>query len=976
MAGFHYEKGLPHQERAVEAVLSVFDRARLESAADDENPQFSFFGKTLQNNISDIQRANGIEGETFAQERVLDIAMETGTGKTYTYAKTMLDLHRHYGVFKFVVVVPTLSIKAGTQNFLQSPALARHFRLDFEGAYGETELVLYVVESQKAKAKKAAMPSEIVRFVQADDRRKIHVLLINAGMLNSPMMNGTDKGNDGSTLIKDRFHIPFDALAATRPFVIVDEPHKFPTEKKTWENLLKLKPQFIVRYGATFNGQYFNLLYRLTAVDAFNDDLVKGIRVFVEEIEGDNGARIQLADLDGREAAFELQQKGGGKKHFRLGVGDALSKVHSAIADLHVAAMNKTTVQLSNGLELKKGGVLNPYSYADTVTDKMMRQAVRKHFEVERELLTREGGRIKPLTLFFIDDIAGYREESRLSGSLKNRFESYVKAEAEGRLKTESDAFYRKWLQTTLADIEATHGGYFAQDNSDKDEKIEKQVYEILHDKERLLSPGNPRRFIFSKWTLREGWDNPNVFQICKLRSSGSETSKLQEVGRGLRLPVNEYMARVKDRTFFLNYFVDGSEGDFVEKLTGEVNRSVAQEAVYSSLNDELIAKIRAAYPDETKRSISNALYEAGWVDENDSFIGNGFAETRKRFAEAFQRSGRLKDGKIEHSGKALKKVRMRTGKYDELRALWEAINRKAILQYKIESEKEFATLFYAYLIENKNKFSETGIRTARSEIRVENRLLTAVRQESAEEMYFEPICTMRYREFLLKLSQTTLIKMQTLHEVFYRARHSFKIERFLNPQTIHAIKHGFNRFLLLNSFTDFQVGYEYVGGGVHPTKFTDSQGRPLAEVNAADLGTQYDEGGALPEYLFESVFFDSDLERDNMMRDEVQEVVVFTKIPKNSIKIPVAGGATYSPDFAYVVKTAKGDLLNFVLETKNVVDEKALRLEENKKIRHAQQLFEAIGHEVKVVFQTQFEGERACGLIRNALSQIEAGYN
>ena len=390
--------------------------------------------------------------------------------------------------------------------------------------------------------------------------KKIHVLLINAGMVNSDTMAGTTQANDGSRLIKDTFSKPFEAVASVKPFVIVDEPHKFPTEKKTWANLLKLAPQFVLRYGATFNGRFENPVYRLTAVDAFNGDLVKGIRVFAEETNGDDGARITLADLDNGEAVF----KSGGKT-YRLGKEGSLKTIHGAIEDLFVAEMNKTTLVLSNGVELKRGGSISPYSYCNTVRDKMMRQAVKKHFDLEAELLTRSGGRIKPLTLFFIDDIAGYREKNTLAGSLKTLFEQMVTAELQGRLKNENNAFLRSYWQTALNDVSPTHGGYFSQDNSGKDEKIEQEVSEILHDKETLLSLNNPRRFIFSKWTLREGWDNPNVFQICKLRSSGSETSKLQEVGRGLRLPVNEYMARVKEQAFFLNYFVDGSERDFVE---------------------------------------------------------------------------------------------------------------------------------------------------------------------------------------------------------------------------------------------------------------------------------------------------------------------------------------------------------------------------------------------------------------------------
>ncbi len=642
-----------------------------------------------------------------------------------------------------------------------------------------------------------------------------------------------------------------------------------------------------------------------------------------------------------------------------------LSRIHHAIDDLFVAEMNKTTLVLSNGLEMKRGDNLNPYSYSDTVRDKMMRQAVRQHFALEKQLLTRNGGRIKPLTLFFIDDIQSYRDEqNQLSGSLKMVFEQMVKAELENVLKNEHDDFLRQYWQTALNDISQTHGGYFSQDNSDKDEKIEQEIHEILHDKEALLSLANPRRFIFSKWTLREGWDNPNVFQICKLRSSGSETSKLQEVGRGLRLPVNEYMARVKDHAFFLNYFVDSSETDFVKTLTDEVNNAVVKPIVFTELNDELIEKILAAYPAESKKNIRKQL--ADLTDDNDVFVENGFTQTQKLFPKAFEVSGSLKKDKIIRSGDKAEKVKMRVGKYDELKALWETINQKALLQYKIKDEAEFLVLFTQFLRENTDKFTATGIRTVQQEVQVSSGLLTAVNSNSVHDEVFEPINTLNYRDFLLKLSQTALIQIQTLHQAFFAVRDVLNISHYLNEQTIRSIHIGFDRWLLLNSFNAFEVGYSRVSGSIHPTKFTDNQGCALTEVNASDLGTQFDDvSRPLAQFLFDSVFYDSELERENIMNNQIPEVTVFTKIPKNSIRIPVAGGGTYSPDFAYIVKTTSGETLNLILESKNVLGSDDLRKEEQQKIKHAERLFKNIGREVSIIFQTQFEQDLIIELIK-----------
>lgn len=972
MSGFHYEKELPHQELAVEAVLQALDGATIETVKDGNG--IAIDDRTFRRNIMGVQRLNRTEDIPPSDKRVLDISMETGTGKTYTYTKTMYDLHRLYGVFKFIVVVPTLSIKAGTENFLKSTALAEHFRLDFEGMYGNTEIELYTVQSQKAKkakkGKKSSAISTINRFVSTTNKNKIHVLLINAGMINSDTLAGTDSSNDGSTLFKDEFAKPFEAIASVKPFVIIDEPHKFVQSNKTWGNIQKFKPVFIIRYGATFNNQYENLLYRLTAVDAFNNNLVKGVNVFVQKIEGDDGTMVELAESSKDKAVFKRIETNK-TKSITLKKGDSLATVHPMMTDLFIEAMNNSTVLLSNGLELKKGDKLNPYSYDATVADNMLRQAIQTHFDLEKQLITRPNGRLKPLTLFFIDNIASYRDGKEDPDSLLNRFEAMVKNEAKKRLEKESDEFYCTYLEKTLSDISATHGGYFSKDNSDKDEEIEKEVQEILHDKESLLSLDNPRRFIFSKWTLREGWDNPNVFGICKLRSSGSETNKLQEVGRGLRLPVNEYMARVKDESFYLNYFVDSSEQDFANQLIGEVNSTVDTATPPDRLTDDLIEKIKHVYPDETRRSISNRLYDEKLIDENDHFMGeNAFAQVKLLYPLAFSNDS-VKPNKIRNADDNNKqKVAMRTGKYAELKTLWEAINQKVILQYNIDKEEDFLNLFIQYLKDNQAAFKQSGIRTQKIQIRTQGSLLTATHQESIEEINFEPIPMMGYEEFLLKLSQATFIKRTTLHQAFQTVKDSIDIELFLNQQTINGIKSGFNRWLLFNSLTKFDVSYTQMSVNVHPTKFTDAKGVALPEIPANNLGTGYDENAIpLPQYLFDKVFFDSELEKQNITQNEINEVIVFTKIPKNSIKVPVAGGGTYSPDFAYIVKTSKGDILNLVLETKNVADTDSLRREEAQKIKHAEKMFATISEHTKVIFKTQFEGESVADIIRSYIN-------
>lgn len=963
--GFTFEKNLPHQKAGVDALMNMFVgaeplQADSQSVRLKANPSLSITDPQYYMNIKSVQEFNGIEHKKEhynAKSNVIDISMETGTGKTYTYTKSMYDLNKAFGINKFIVIVPTLSIKAGTVNFLKSDALKEHFRDDYE-----RELKTYVVESQKGSKKntKSFMPQAVHDFVEANNfnKKHIHVLIINSGMINSKSLVDTyDTG-----LLDNRYDTPIDAISAVKPFVIIDEPHKFPTAKKTWDNISKLNAQFIIRFGATFNDEYENLVYRLTAVDAFNNDLVKGINTFIEDVVGDDFANLKLTKSTAKEATFELNESGN-KTVFKLAKGEALSKTHSEIHDLYIESLNTKMVVLSNGIELKVGKSINPYSYSDTLEDNMIRKAIKEHFKLERELLTQRP-RIKPLSLFFIDDIEGYRDGNNLSGSLKANFEEWVIAEAKECLKVETDTFYKEYLEKTINDVSVVHGGYFSKDNSDKDEKVEQEITEILHDKELLLSLDNPRRFIFSKWTLREGWDSPNVFQICKLRSSGSTTSKLQEVGRGLRLPVNEYMGRVKDRSFMLNYYVDFTEKDFVSTLVKEVNDSSFKETVPSKLTQELKDKITAEYPDLSAFKIMSDLLGKGIIDENENLLGaDAYSKLKAQYPKAFPTG--VKPNKIKVNSGVKKTSKMRVGKFDELKALWDMINQKAILEYKIASEDDFLELFKKYLIEESDKFKKTGVQTRIETVYIYND--TAMSKSMfGNDDDFTKFSTMTYKEFLNRLSKEALIKLSTLHKAFVSVQSTIDVTDYLNIQTIRKIKSGFSKFLLHNSFNKFGLGYNIISNSMHPTKFTDAKGEPRSDVIASDLGVQNDDSlTPLDTYLFEDVFYDSELEKLNITDGEIESVSVFTKIPKNSIKIPVSGGYSYSPDFAYVVKTSKGDFLNFIIETKNVDGKDNLRKEEERKIEHAKVLFQQISKEVKVDFKTQFADDLIYDLIK-----------
>lgn len=951
MKGFNFEKNLDHQANAVDATLRVFEHVNkvLPDGIDKQciNPLLDYKDFQFWKNLIALEASSVEEGiKPYKVKNIIDIKMETGTGKTYTYTKTMFELNKHYGIFKFIVVVPTLSIKAGTINFFKSDSSREHF---FE-QYGKT-LKLHVVETQTTKkSKKSYIPSAVNSFVKAGDFDKncIQVMIINTGMINSKTL--ADKFD---VSLFDKYSIPMDAITATRPFMIIDEPHKFSQENITWENLQKMNPQIILRYGATFT-QTENLIYTLSAVDAFSKNLVKGVIGHITEFEEGKNALVKITDTDGKEASFEVTE-GATKKSIKIGKGDSLTRIHPQMTDLFLENINKSKVILSNGLEMKKGDKINPYSYAHTLQEMMIQKAIKKHFEIEKDLLTREV-RIKPLTLFFIDNIEEYRNKE---GHLRQLVEQYIKLEVERLVKTETNITYKAYLEKTLQNIDTTHGGYFSKDNSDKDEAIEKEINEILHDKEAILDLENPRRFIFSKWTLREGWDNPNVFQICKLRSSGSEISKLQEVGRGLRLPVNEYGNRVKDEQFYLNYFVDFTESDFVDKLVNEINEksgAISIEAIPEKLTEEIIKKITEAYS-ISEDDLLEVLDDNEVIKRNNTFKDGGWDYIKQNYPNIFQG---VNSSKIRKATDTPKKIAVRTEKYAELKALWEKLNEKVVLEYKFGDEAQFTTLLKDFFTDLKSKFKVEGLQNRTKKIIVQDYEALLDEEVSIFDDEITPVSTMLYSDFIKDLAKVLNINLKTIHQAFIDA--NIEIDKYLNASTIRIIKQGFNEFLMHNAIDKFSIGYQKVNNSIHPTKLTDNKGNPLEEINASDIGVQWNDDKIADNYYFEDLFYDSELEKKNIT-EKIKEVIVFTKIPKNSIKIPVAGGASYSPDFAYVLDFKEGEKqLHFIVETKDVSGDNKLRDEERQKIKHAEILFNGA---VKVSFKTQFSNTKITELIK-----------
>ncbi len=951
MKGLFLEKDLEHQNKAVENIVKVFYKLNSFSSENIyhkiSNPIFNKITKTAEgiyqnqiipsgqyyNNILSCQTENGIKQKPKIESNIIDIMMETGTGKTYTYTKSIFELNKLYNIFKFIIIVPTLSIKAGTITFLKSDSCREHFK----ELYNKT-LSLYVVESQKSnKSNKEFMPSSIVEFVNAESfKNTIDVLIINGGMINSETLQKTyDKK------ILDIYSSPFEALAATKPFIIIDEPHKFMQTKKTWENIKKFEGQFILRFGATFQ-EYENLIYNLTAVDAFNANLVKGVEAHIIEFEDAKNAIVKLNSIEENEAIFELIENEK-TKTIKLQKTESMQKVHPELDELTIDNILKNSVVLSNGLILKKGDKINPYAYAEKLQEIMIQKAIKNHFEIEKKFLKRDI-KIKPLTLFFIDNIEEYRNKD---GYLRKTLEACVEAEIKELLKTEQDEFYKQYLEKTLSNLSLTHAGYFSKDNTEKDEVIEKEIEEILHDKEALLDLENPRRFIFSKWTLKEGWDNPNIFQICKLRSSGSEISKIQEVGRGLRLPVNEFGNRVKDEQFFLNYFVDFTENDFVEKLTKEINKKsgILIDDEPKVLTEQIIKKICEVYK-MPKEDFLILLDNNKVINRLNEFLPNGFEFLKQNFPQAFEG---VQHSKIHKANEKKNIITIKTEKYEVIKELWEKLNEKILINYKI-NEQDLKDLLVEFFKNQEENFSLNKINEKIAKIEVKGSKVIEKDSQVAFNRKIYNITDLKFNDFLKQFSEELNISAKILIQAIKEA--NIDASKYFNQVALRILTENFILFLSKQIVEKKLITYEKTSDNIHPTKLTDAEGNILNEISSYDIGTNFSKEKTADSYLFNELYFDSDLEKINI-KEEIEEVEAFLKIPKNSVCIPIADGRTYSPDFAYVIKMPDGEKKYLVVETKSCLKEENLAKEEKIKIDF-------------IKFETQFENDSIISIVES----------
>lgn len=978
------ESGLPHQEYAVEAISQVFRQVEIDQeVAPHSNPMVNLGSNQFEANIRNIQRK---EQQNVAEKfrslqpvgnvLCLDIKMETGTGKTYVYTQTIFELHKLYGINKFIIAVPSIAIKAGTGSFLNETYARAHFKNTL--GY-DAEINVGVLEAVKKQKKgRKYFPSAVRNFVEGSrlNTNKIYVLIVNSALLTSGKMLTR---SDYDVTVKDCDR-PFDALRSTHPFVIIDEPHTFSRDQKAYKAIVnELVPQCIIRFGATFpmttigKGKkkmtvrdYEHLLYDLNAQHSFSSGLIKGVIKEHFDPTSSINEKVKILSIDDKKVTFQHITQTSKVSHV-LNVGDSLSILTPELSGLTITGITKDLVMLSNGTEKHKNDEFDVDIYTSSYQESMLRLAIQRHFETERENFHREKGRIKTLALFFIDDIFSFRgDDEGKNAWLRDLFDSLLEAQLKAELQKDNSPEYAAYLRASLNNLAACRAGYFAQDNNDSDEAVKKEVDDILHNKTELLSfvdmdeQPNTRRFLFSKWTLKEGWDNPNVFTIAKLRSSGSENSKLQEVGRGLRLPVDEYGNRVKDEPFYLNYIVDFTERDFADRLVMEINEDVQIGSLtHISLKDmQRVAALR----NMNEMALFMELYQKKYVLDLDRTLDKTkvmdlFAE----YPEFNNVTGKVKDRNKD----AKDTVKIRKARYEELKELWAQLNRKYIVFYQNNIDQQIEAALPDILADE--VFVHQTIQSKRQKVTAAEG--QAVTMQQAGQQYILTHKKMHYNEFLKRICRQTSIPMTMLHTAICDYAKTHQMDGYINESSLNAFIAKFNGWKIKN--LQNLVKYRQANYSSKSTAFTNADGSLKEEVLQWTIGKNVLSAEPSKKYLYDKVVYDSPLEKENIM-NEVDRVIVYGKIPQKSIRIPNITNDLYSPDFMYVVQRADGKKeLNIVIETKDVPNDEAKRTVEDAKINNAERFFQQLkldGYEVK--FCCQLQNKKMANIISELLEE------
>ncbi|GAA6777560.1 type III restriction-modification system endonuclease [Helicobacter pylori] len=963
-------KRLDYQEQCRDQILGVFKGIDLRESENDaqriSNPVFEIraIKDLLLENIENLRSKQKITHGSVGIDKSLncDILMETGTGKTFCFLECVYSLHQNYHLSKFIVLAPSNAIKLGV---LKSVEITREF---FKSEYS-THLESY---------------EDIRSFILASNH-KCCVLVMTFSAFNKEG-NVINKSCIENTNLFNGTKSYMQALASICPVVIMDEPHRFLGDK-TKKYLEQLNALITLRFGATFKDDYKNLIYALDSKKAFDCALVKSISVasvgesneyFLElkgvvKTQNDYEATINYTNLENKTQSVKV------KKHDNLG---ALTQI-SALEDYIVENITKTEVRFLNGFNLLLDQK-EPFSHLlEGEQEVMLKEAIKSHFERE-EGLFKKG--IKALCMVFISGVNSYLSENEKPSKLALLFEKLYQQKLEEVLKKDLDENYRAYLERTKDNIQKVHGGYFAKSKKESDEA--QVIALILKEKEKLLSFESDLRFIFSQWALQEGWDNPNVMTICKLAPSHSNITKLQQIGRGLRLAVNDKGERItKEHADFdfvneLVVIVPQVEGDFVGAIQQEISEHSLIKQAFSGEELEKSGIVKKGRYGFLLEKLEGLGFGEKTDDENFKLTLNQNEFLKKeseleklkdeKYLNLEKLKGFLKDRLVGHfrvrnkNERKSEKIKINKENFKKFETLWEGLNHQARIAYAIDSESlinEIATKINAsFNVKSKivsvttHKKVETMGNDAKTEI---------FEQKSA--------CVWSLHEFISALSNKVKLSFKSVAKVLESIdENKFELIKKNEQEGLRRLEELFLEIIYQN-IRD-KISYQMRKTTIKNRKndaFYDEKGE-IREFLDGSLGVDKYEiknSSAQEKCLYENFMqVDSEIEKDTIEESNDTKIIVFGKLPR--VKIPIGLNQTYSPDFGYVVENNDKKCL-LVVETKGVENESELREEEKRKISTAKKFFEALKKQgMNIEYKTKIKKDQLSALINEVLNR------
>ncbi|WQY69765.1 type III restriction-modification system endonuclease [Helicobacter pylori] len=963
-------KRLDYQEKCLNQILGVFKGIDLREPENDiqriANPVFETeaLKGVLLENIEDLRSKQKITQGSVGIEKSLncDILMETGTGKTFCFLECVYALHKNYHLSKFIVLAPSNAIKLGV---LKSVEITREF---FKSEYSNTHLESY---------------EDAERFILASNHKCCVLVMTDAAfnkkdnIINQSCLENTNLFNGAKSYMQ--------ALASMCPIVIIDEPHRFLGDK-TKKYLEQLNALITLRFGATFKDDYNNLIYALDSKKAFDCALVKSISVasvgesyecFLElkGIEKRNGyeAAINYTNLENKTQSVKV------KTHDNLGVVTQIS----ALEDYIVEKITKTEIRFLNGFNLLLDQK-EPFSHLlEGEQEVMLKEAIKSHFERE-EGLFKKG--IKALCMVFISGVNSYLSEDEQPAKLALLFEKLYQQKLEEVLKKPLDENYRAYLERTKDAIYKVHGGYFAKSKKDGDEA--KAIELILKEKEKLLSFDSDLRFIFSQWALQEGWDNPNVMTICKLAPSHSNITKLQQIGRGLRLAVNDKGERItKEHADFdfvneLVVIVPQVEGDFVGAIQQEISEHSLIKQVFSAEELEKSGVVKKGYYGVLFETLEGLGFGERTDDENFKLTLNQNEFLKKepeleklkdeKYLDFEKLKDFLKDRLVGHfrvrnkNERKTEKIKINKENFKKFETLWAGLNHQARIAYAMDSESLIDEIV-------KNINSSFNVSSKSVSVTTHKKVETMRNNAKTEIFDRESACVWSLHEFISALSNKVKLSFKSVAKVLEKIdENKFDLIKKNEQEGLRRLEELFLEIIYQN--IKDKISYQMRETTIKNRKndaFYDEKGEIREFLDGSLDGDKYEikNSSVREKCLYENFMqVESEIEKDTIEESNDTKIIVFGKLPR--VKIPIGLNQTYSPDFGYVVENNDKKVL-LVVETKGVENENELREEEKRKISTAKKFFEALKKQgVNIEYKTKMKKDQLSALINEVLNR------